>query len=259
MDSNSSLRRHGRLVRITAQQRVEAGSSPSSIEVSTIDTISNFEKFLPGISKLNKANQTAARSLDETVGYGTPLNRFFPGQRVDFLRAQCLAFVVDDLRAAGYGMDLDHESDIALGLLDIFHIVVDVPGYDVQFPEKVDLYLQYQDAESAIKLDVKIELVARHSGDYYFSNFEDVARAFSELDTLMKIEGTQSKYKRELRFVRIVGFDDQSVVVPNIPDIEGVVLIHKVYFGTWLATSGWQWFKRPYSRNGWGYPGFVDN
>lgn len=250
-------RSYGRFTRMTGHPFVEAGSTPIKVDVSSLENGLEFEPYLPGLTKLDAEDQEVAKHFSHDIGYGVPLNQYFPGQNVNFLRNRCLAFVVDDLHSAGY--DVKSDKGILRGLLETFHIVIDVPGQHPRFPNKAVLHLEYHDFDAKKRLDVKIDMIAHQNGDYYFSDFEDVVRVFAELDTLLGDRKSHHRNKRELRFVRMVDFDMQSMIIPSLPDIDGVTLTHKIYFGGWLAISGWQWFDRPFTRDGLGFPGFVDS
>ena len=49
---------------------------------------------------------------------------------------------------------------------------------------------------------------------------------------------------KELKVMKITGFDENSVIVVDLPRIEGVVMTHELYLGSFKVVSGWQWDDR---------------
>lgn len=268
----SRTRSETKWVELVEPRNVEAGFTPEWRQYFYASSDRDITAMYPAIKKLPRNQRRIARSLRPDVGYGELICHYLPGygQYVSFLRNKPIAFVLADLKKAGYSYEKNvtnvdlkskHYKHIAKGLLDIMHIVVEVPGYDHSLPTNVQLNLKYIEHDQDKVIDVEIDLVAREKGDYYLKDLNEVDSVlFQELRVAMELFAggvNQDGYGREIRFVQIQGFNDNTVKIENLPPVEGAVLTHRVYFGSWLATSGWQWYGRPEGVYGTHDDGFV--
>lgn len=253
------FRREVKWVELVAPRLVEAGHMPEWRQYFYASSDRDITAMYPAINKLPRNQRRAAKALSPSNGYGGLICHYLPGhgQYVTFLRDKPIAFVIADLKEAGYVYNKNiskrsakekHAKQIAKGLLDIMHFVIEVPGYEHSLPKNVKLNLKYIHHDLDKVIDVRIDLVARTKGNYYLQDLDEVDRVlFQELRIAMDRFApgvNQDGYGRELRFVEIQGFNENTVSVDELPEETGAVLTHRVYFGSWLATSGWQWYGR---------------
>lgn len=228
----------GEWVMISKPKFVEAGFYPRFIG----NHLADSKEWYPVVSLLNEEDQAIVRTLNKTSGLADPLNDFLPGL-VNFLIGKPLALVYEDLVDAGF--DADDPREVRRGILAILHVRLEAPGYEVEFPSKAQLHFQYIDHDLDVIIDASAELIAKGPGDYYFANFLEVRQLFDKIYREIPRQHVAWGLGRELKFVKITGFDESTVEVDELPNIEGVVLTHEVLLGSLGAVSGWQWFGRP--------------
>ncbi len=228
----------GEWVMISNPKFIEAGFYPKFIG----NHLADSKEWYPVVSLLNEEDQAIAKTLSKTSGLADPLNDFLPGF-VSFLIGKPLALVYEDLKEAGF--DADDPREVRRGLLAILHVRLETPGYEVEFPGKAKLHFQYIDHDLDVIIDASADLIAKGSGDYYFANFLEVRQLFDKIYREIPRQHVAWGLGRELKFVKMAGFDESTVAVQKLPKIEGVVLTHEVLLGTLGTVSGWQWFGRP--------------
>ena len=228
----------GDWIMLSQPKFVEAGFHPKFIG----DHLASSDDWYPIVSTLAEEDQAIAKTLNKSTGYADLINDFLPGY-VNFLKGKPIAFVVDDLRKAGY--DPDDARDLRRGLLAIFHLKIDVADHDVTFPKEARLHFKYIDYDHDVVINAAADMVAKQPGDYYFANFLEVRQLFDNIYREIPRQHVVWGLGRELKIVKITGFDEDSVKVEDLPRIEGVLMTHEVFLGSWNAVSGWQWFGRP--------------
>lgn len=233
----------GEYIRFFQRREQKAGFTPEWRDSFVNLEPKEFEEWFPSIAKLPAEQRAQFHNLNEKTGYGDQLTSYFPGDFVNFLKGKALAFVLDDLQEAGY--EANDDKSVQRGLLKLFHIVVDIPGYEFELPERGTLQMYFIEHDTNEVIDISINMVEDPPGFYYFEDAEEVYECFSVLDTKFGEVKGENRLGRELKFVSLHGFDESNVIVDDIPSIEGVVLTHEIFFGEWAATAGWQWFGRP--------------
>ena len=230
--------------RIFPPKYVEAGYFPTYVG-------DEMRGIYPVVETFSPENREKALQLDWTTGYSDPLN-FFTGNLTwfGFFKGKSIAFVVEDLIAEGF--DPEDPISVTTGLIKMFHIKLETPGFESKFPRKATLHVKLIDHDidyhgKDIVLETSISLTAKDDGDYYFSNPKKAMKIFKELEAeAAKVaEVTYGSGKgRELKLIKITGVNEKTKV-DDIPDIEGVVMTHKIFVGSFQVESGWQWFGRP--------------
>lgn len=208
----------------------------------------------PGLLKLSQEDAEIAEALNTRTGYADPV-LFSSLGRVMFLKGKPLAFFVEDLVEAGY--DPDNDVQVTNGLIDLFHIKIEIPGYEATLPEQAKLHLKYIDHDYDGVLNATLDLNAKSPGDYYFASRSQVLNTIRTLYSGFEARFNARGHGRELKFVNISGFDESTVFVTDLPHIEGAVMTHEIFIGSFQAESGWQWFGRPEGLFQSQQPGFV--
>lgn len=233
----------GEFVRFFERRKQEAGFVPEWRDALVNREPNRLEEWFPSIAQLSTEQRAKYYALDEKTGYGDQLISYFPGDFVNFLKGKALALVLEDLLAAGY--DADDDDSVRHGILQLFHIVVDVPGYEFTLPERGTLKLNFIEHDTNDVLDISINMVKRKLGMYYFEDAEEVYSLFTILDNVFGEVKGENRLGRELKIISLNGFNESSVKVIDLPRVEGAVMTHEVCIGEWAATAGWQWFGRP--------------
>ena len=216
---------------------VQAGHSPVFVgEVFR----SPFEIY-PGLHKLKKdeASFKTAMELSTIAGLNTRISSFMVAGWDD-IRGVPLAFVVDDLIEAGYS---GTHRDVRTGLLDIFRIELSTPEHNTVFPIELLLHTEYTKGDQSYTTIG--EMVSEHRDGVY--RLQSIDRALMELDNVFDEFGPPQGFKdvpRKMHLSKLTGFDP-NVAIKDLPQIEGAMLIHHVYLGSYRVTSGWQWIGRP--------------
>ena len=247
--------------RVFPEKYVEAGYFPTYVG----DEI--FTGYDVALSFSGRDKKTAM-SLEDNRGYGEFLNQFVSGKLglswFRFLKGKPLALIVDDLKAAK--LNAKKFMDVKQGIYELFHIKLETPEYQATFPKQAFLYVKLIDHDihihnEDIVFETCLSLTAKGNGDYYLT---DPTKTISILKDLVRTAGevvgvsyfTETSKGKELKLARITGVIDQ-VQVEKVPRIEGVVMTHKVFVGSTLFESGWQWFGRPEGLYGAQQDGFV--
>ena len=223
---------------------VEAGYFPTYVG-------DEIHEGYPVVKTFSSEDREKALQLDWNTGYSDPLN-LFTGNATwfGFFKGKSIAFVVEDLLAEGF--DPEDPISVATGLIELFHIKLATPGFESKFPHKATLHVTLIDHDieyhgKDIVLETSLSLTANGDGDYYFSNPKRAMRTFRELEAEAAKIAQETYFGgkgRELKLTKIAGVNAKTEV-DNIPDIEGVVMTHKIFVGSFQAESGWQWFGRP--------------
>ena len=227
-------------------QYVEAGYFPTYVgdaEFVGYEAIDNF----------TGADKKKAISLERygSVGYGKSLNQFIYGTSwFNFLKGKSLALIVNDLKKQGYNPK--QSRSVEEGIFSLMHIKLETPGHKSSYPSKATLFIKLLDHDidfhdHDIVLETALPLVSGSNGDYYLADpikaMKTMRNMGLEAHTIVGDTYVSGK-GRELKLVRIAGIDDE-VKVKNVPRIEGVVMTHQIYIGSFQVTSGWEWFGRP--------------
>lgn len=235
---------------------VEAGYFPGYVG-------DEIRKGYSVVQTFSQEDREKALQLDWTTGYADPLNDFTGNSTwFGFLEGKSLAFIVEDLIEEG--VDIEDPISIAIGMIKLFHVKLETPGFESKFPRNATLHLKLIDHDidhhgEDIILETSLSLKAKDDGDYYFTN---PRRA---MKTLQKLEAEAAKITketylsgkgRELKLIKMTGVNEKTTV-ENMPKIEGVIMTHKIYFGSFQVESGWQWFGRPDGLFQSRQPGFI--
>ena len=200
---------------------VEAGFFPEFVG----NGFQNFDEQFPLAMALSPEDLEIGMYLDEYSGYADPIDFGMFG-RIMLLEGKPLAFFIDDLKEAGY--DPDNAEEVFKGIIDLFHIKIETPGYDSVFPERAKLHLKYICHDYDEILDASLDMKAREPGDYYFSSRRQVLNTIRTLFKGMDTPFHASGPGRELKLVRMTGFDESTTAVMNMPRVEGVVMTHEI-------------------------------
>lgn len=110
-----------------------------------------------------------------------------------------------------------------------------------------------------VVLETSIPFTAKQDGDYYFSNRYNTTKTFiaHEAEAAKIVGETYFSGKgRELKLTKITGINENTEL-DNLSEIDGIVMTHKVFVGSYQVESGWQWFGRPESLFQARQPGFI--
>lgn len=235
---------------------IEAGHFPSHV--------GDVNEGYPVVDNYSERDRKKALSLNYFSGYSDMLNNFI-GVRtwIGFLGGKSLAFIHDDLRAAGF--DPDKREDVKEGIFELFHIKLTTPGHTATFPQDLKLHIKLIDHDieyydKDIVLETVVPLTASGNGDYYFSDPKRTRTTVRDLsDEAHDIAGVTywGGKGREIKFVKLTGINEESTTVEDMPEIEGVVMTHEIFIGSFQVESGWQWFGRPAGLLFTQQPGFI--
>lgn len=235
---------------------VEAGYFPGYVG-------DEIHEGYPVVETFSPEDREKALQLDWTTGYADRLNDF-TGRSTwfGFLKGKSVVFVVEDLMAEG--VDLEDPNSVASGLIKLFHIKLETPGFESKLPSEATLHVKLIDHDidhhgKDIVLETTLALQAKNDGDYYFANPKKAMKTFQDLEAEAAEIAEETFYSgkgRELKLIKITGVND-STKVENMPEIEGVIMTHKVFFGSFQVESGWQWFGRPDGLFQARQPGFI--
>ena len=201
-------------------QYIEAGYFPTYVgdaEFVGYEAIDNF----------TGAERKKAISLGAFggVGYGKSLNRFIGAMTwFNFFKGKSLALIVNDLKNKGFNPD--QSRSVQEGIFTLMRVKLETPGHKSSYPSNATLFV---------------------NGEYYLADPIKAMKALQNMESeAHNITGiTYGGGKgRELKLVRITGINNEAKV-ENVPKIEGVVMTHQIYIGSFQVTSGWQWFGRP--------------
>ena len=231
--------------RVFPKKYVEAGYFPSYVG----DEIING---YPVVLTFSEKDRKKALNVESEQGYGRLLNRFLGVSTwFGFLKGKPLALIVDDLKVAR--LNPKKFWDVNTGIHSLLHIKLETPGHQATFPKQATLYIKLLDHDihihnEDIVVETALSLTAQSNGDYYLSDPIKARAILKELETtahdVVGITYWQKDAKgRELKLSKITGINDNTQV-KNVPRMKGVVMTHKIYVGTTLFESGWQWFGR---------------
>ena len=204
------------------------------------------------VETFSKENREKALQLDWNTGYADPLNNFTGfATWFGFFKGKSLAFIVEDLIEEDF--DPEDPTSVAAGIIELFHVKLETPGYESTFPRKATLHVKLIDHDvenhgKDIVLETTLTLKAKDNGNFYFANPKKAMQIFQKLDseaTKITEEPYVMEKGREIKIVKISGVNEDNIEAKNVPEIEGVVMTHKIFIGTFQVEAGWQWFGRP--------------
>lgn len=244
--------------RVFPPKYVEAGYFPTYVGDVLI-------KGYPIVLSYSERDRKKALDLETNRGYGEFLNRYVGGSTwFRFLKGKPLALIVDDLKAER--LSTKKYMDIKTGIHKLLHIKLETPGYQSTFPDQAFLYVKLVDHDihihnEDIVLETGLSLTAKSNGDYYFTDHIKAMSILRDLpsaahDVVGRTYHTETSKGRELKLARITGINEHAQV-KKIPRMEGVVMTHKIYIGSTLFESGWQWFGRTEGLYGAQQEGFI--
>ena len=228
---------------------VQAGSYPQFVG----EVFKPYPEVFPGWQKLSdlKSRQEAI-DLGAIDGLNRRVSSFFPGGW-DALEGVPLAFVSEELRAAGYSATSE---DAGIGLLDIFRIKLSTPEHKTTFPSGLVLQVQFTKGERELTVDIKMDL-RKSLGVYGISDLYRVHREIASVSkSYFGIRRGFKDFPTTMRLTKLTGFDPNTAI-SELPAIKGAMLLHHVYLGQYRVVSGWQWIGRPPGLSGSLQPGFV--
>ena len=215
---------------------VQAGHTPTFVgEVFQ----SRFSRY-PGLLNLkDEASFNKALELNKISGLNRRISSFMVAGWDD-IKGVPLAFVIDDLIAAGYSGELH---DVRTGLLDIFRIELSTPEHDTVFPTELVLHTEYTKGSkthtsyTAMTSDQRDGVYRLRSVDLSLMDLNEIRSEFGPRQGFTDVP-------TKMRLTKLTGFDPETAI-SDLPDIKGAMLIHHVYIGSYRVTSGWQWIGRP--------------
>ena len=226
---------------------VEAGSYPRTGG----NVLAPLTDQYPALKNYVGAEFETAFRLSENEGMGQRLSAFLPGSYEPINRLP-IAAIEQDLKDAGYS---GNSSDVRAGMLDIFRVELELPGFDSIFPAESILHLEFEKGKTSRILEWKMS--SSENGIYTIS---DISDAMQDLVTIYEEFGARSGFNdspTEMRILKMTGFEFNSESIDGLPPIVGTPLIHHVYLGSYRLISGWQWAGRPIGLYGSQQPGFV--
>ena len=197
-------------------------------------------KKYPGFLDLHDSKSIQiAKDLVNIDGVNRSLGSFLPASWKD-IRGVPLAFVENDLIAAGYS---GTSSDANIGLLDIFRIELAVPEYETEFPADLVLHIEFKKnlQERILPVDIYSE---HRDGVYKLLNPKITLLDFGEIYEFFGPRRGFDDVPTTMALTKVSGFNPQKAI-SELPPIEGAMLIHHIYIGSFRVVSGWQWAGRP--------------
>lgn len=235
-----------------APQKVQAGTVPAFVG----DAYDPHVVLFPGLARFSDPEEyKIASSLWSTNGVGKSVSRYVLGG-AEHLSKVPIAYVLEDLAEAGATTEISDIEGITRGLLRIFRVVVDTPMYESTLPATAQLHVEYT--------KTGIEHVVERTFDMELSDngylISDLILTLEQIrtvpDDFFTAGGAESR-GITATMVKMTGFDVESMDIKDMPEVEGVPLVHHVYYGSYRVVSGWQWAGRPPGLQGTQQPGFL--
>ena len=231
--------------------RVGAGTYPKLIGDVFRPQVDQF----PGLLNLN--DQEALKiarnleSLEHLDDDSRHVSSFLPGLW-EPLEGVPMAYFTTDLVNAGYS---GKNHDAMEGLLTLFRVVLSTPNYVTSFPEILHLKIDFQKGEHVESISV--ELFSDYSdGAYRIKNVSEVIFDINDISERFGPRKGFTDLGTNIHLSSLSGFDPRSAI-HDLPPIQGTMLIHHIYIGSYRVMSGWQWAGRPSGLYGSQQPGFV--
>ena len=231
-----------------APEPVQAGHTPKLVG----EVFGTQLDLFPGFAFLTDPQSVQiAKELNTIDGLNRRLTAYFPGGWDD-IEGVPLAYVVDDLIDAGYSGTY---TDASMGLLNLFRIELSTPEHKTDFPIDMLLHVDFTKddrVESSI-----FDMVSDHRDGIYHLKSPDLT--FSELGEIYEMFGPRRGFDDDptkMILTKMTGLDPQTAI-EDLPPIEGTMLVHHVYIGSFRVVSGWQWIGRPLGLHESQQPGFV--
>ena len=240
--------KNGELSYYVAPHIEQAGTYPRLVgEVFS----SMWEKY-PGLRDLPDGYSVEdALQLTNLGGMSHEVTDLLPGAW-EPLRGIPLAFFAQDLVDAGYSGELH---DARLGLLDLFSIHLTTPEHITEFPPELVLVIDLTKGtrHETLMFDMFSE---NRDGVYRYRNPSLVYMELGEMYRVFPRRKGFADDPTEMRASRLVGFDPETMI-QDLPPLEGAILVHHLYIGSYRVVSGWQWAGRPLGLHGSQQKGFV--
>ena len=148
--------------------------------------------------------------------------------------------VKEDLINAGYSGGLE---DAASGMLSLFRIHLSTPAHVTDFPIELTLVVDFNKDEQ--QRTIEVEMISEDlNGVYQFRNSATVHAKLRDVSREIGPRRGFTDKPTNIRLSKLLGFNPHSAI-EGLSPIEGAMLLHHVYIGSFRVVSGWQWAGRP--------------